>query len=536
MFLKDIDLISDMNSIYFKGRKNHPSKFAGFLSIICYAIVAAFAVYFSIDVIFKKNPTSYFFKKFIPDVGYYYLNTSSIFHYFQLLDPNDVVRIDPQSFQIIGSETYVDAFLSYVDYSKEDYWIYDLCTLEDAKGFEEIIEDKQYEKSVCLRKFYNHTTKTIVTTDDPDFPYPNIRHGTGCTIPDKPNQGYGVYIARCSNTMPHLNQPCRSEDEIDKEQAELLRVKLSMIDNDFDVTIYKKPVVSYILDTKNHLTGDTVTNNNLNFNPVEIYTDDGLIFPTEKYIGSFRLDFNEKITYEKTSETKIISAWYFLIQNRAETYDRTYPKFQETLASVGGTSKAILMGATIINFVVTQYIITLDIQIMLEDLGIDYSREKTDRIGSNKNKITINTNTNTNNNNQVNNSWLTNNATGRGNMTQTNNYLMGSVNRLPLNQVMNSQEREKTPPQNYVRKTSLLHHKIGFCSFLKSFCDSKGKVRINIDLMNTFWKSKVSEENMVQMHLRVYRIVHQMPELMKDKNYVKINELIKEYSGKKTPE
>ena len=41
------------------------------------------------------------------------------------------------------------------------------------------------------------------------------------------------------------------------------------------------------------------------------------------------------------------------------------------------------------------------------------------------------------------------------------------------------------------------------------------KVHINNELMNTFWKSKVSEENMVQMHLRVYRIVHQMPDLIK---------------------
>ena len=535
MFLKELDFISDMNSIYFKGRKNHPNRFAGLLSVLGYAVVAAFAVYFSLDVLFKKNPTSYFYKRFIPDVGYYYLNTSSIFHYFQLLDPNDGVRMDFQSFQIIGSETYVDAFLLDVDYSKEDYWIYDLCTIEDAHEYAEIIEDLQYEQGVCLRKFYNHTTQEIITTDDPNFPYPNIRHGTGCTIPDKPNQGYGVYIARCSNTMPHLDKPCKSEDEIDEEQSKLLRVKMTMIDNDFDVTLYKNPVVSYMLDTKNHLTGDTVTNNNLNFNPVHIFTDDGLIFPTNKTKSSFRLDFNEKITYEKLPETRILSAWYFLMQNRAETYDRTYPKFQETLASVGGTSKAILMIAAIINWAVNQWIVTLDIQIMLEALGIDYSREKPDKF---KNKMTMNTNSNTNYN-QMNNSWLTNNnQTGRGNnMTQTNNYLVNpsSMNRLPLNQVTNAQE--KTPPQNQiVRKTSMLHHRIGFCSFLKSFLATEGKVKVNINLMNTFWKSKVSEENMVQMHLRVYRIVHQMPELMKDKNNVKINELIKEYSGKKTPE
>ena len=109
MILKRFDLISEMNYIYFKNHKNHPSDFAGFLTILSYFIILILGILFSLDILLKRNPTSYFFKKFIPDAGYYYLNSSGIFHYFQLLTPNDEVRIDPDSFVVIGTETYIDS-------------------------------------------------------------------------------------------------------------------------------------------------------------------------------------------------------------------------------------------------------------------------------------------------------------------------------------------------------------------------------------------------------------------------------------------
>lgn len=542
MWIKNVDLISEMNYIYFKNRKNHPSTFAGVLTILCYFAIVVFTVYFSIDVFLKKNPTSYFYKKFIPDAGIFYFNTSSIFHYLSLQTPDDKVRIDPDSFVIIGTETYIDTFLEKVDYSQLDYYVYELCTMKDIKGFESIMTDEQFEESVCIRQFYNKTTKKIHHTDEPDFPYPAIKHGTGSTDPLKSNVGYGAYVAYCDPTMPHRTKPCKSKKEILEEKENILRVKFTMIDNDFDVSIYKKPVVSYFMNQKNHLTGDTITNNNLNFNPVLINTDDGLIFKTNKKKTSYRFDLVEKITYTKTEDTSVISCFFFFMGNRQETYDRTYPKFQEALASVGGVSKAILMAAQIINYFINQYIILQDIQNMCETLGIDYSKKEKPK-ATNFNHATQNPGTNFNNNVNTNKSEV---ASRSSNNNLSNNILASKENMSKNNFLLKSTARNNTPGGNPPQGTFLIQNymtrengkktkkkkyfKISLGDFLKSFISrNKNKAKTSIDLMFNFWRSKVSEESMVKLHLHVQQLEDfNLASKVDLKNNMKFNDYIKD--------
>ena len=203
---------------------------------------------------------------------------------------------------------------------------------------------------------------------DTNYIPPYVAHGTGCKT--EKNLGYGVYVAKCQNTPFRTN--CKSLKEINEEFKKLLRIKVSVIDNNFDVTKYSSPVVPYFLDIKNHLTGETICHNNLNFNPVFIQTNDGLVFNTNITSVSYRLDFNEKLTYER-GNTSLLSGWYFLITNLGETYTRTYPKFQEAIANVGGTLKAITLLAQVLNYLFNQWTIILDIQLECEKLDLDYS-------------------------------------------------------------------------------------------------------------------------------------------------------------------
>ena len=110
-FLKNMDFISKNNVLYFNNKISHQSPISGLLTLLCYSLLIFFLIYFSLDVILKKRPTSYFFKKFIEEVGTYYLNTTTIFHYIQLLDENNNIRIDNESFIMFGTEEYIDRFL-----------------------------------------------------------------------------------------------------------------------------------------------------------------------------------------------------------------------------------------------------------------------------------------------------------------------------------------------------------------------------------------------------------------------------------------
>lgn len=503
MHFDDFDIISQNNYIFFHGKTKHSSIIGAILSIISYILIIFFACYFSIDVVFKKNPTSYFYKKYIPDVGAYYFSNISMFHYFQLLDNDNKVRINQDYFVIIGANIYVDYFLGEYDLHKLNHWIYEPCQISDLGLYKDIMEDEQFSQSVCIRKFYNKTTKEIVPIDDPKFSYPGMFHGTGTKVGF--NIGYATYILRCSN-MTYRDTPCKTEEEIIAEEQNLIRVKIGMIDNDFDVTSYKNPVISYFLDIKNHLTGNTLTNNNLNFNPVEIQTDDGFLFESNKTIKSFRLDFNEKITYDTTPNTRLISAWNFIIQNKEETYDRTYPKFQQTLANVGGASKAIFIIASIIHYYFNQYIIIIDIQNMWKAIGISFKTENDElKINLSGVKKTMSNITSFNNvqPNSLNSPYQNsthakdnekcNSSTANNNTTNcfSNNYI-----RTPNKKLLSPDKP----------KTVFMIKELSFCGFIKSRIFSKSNVRKQVDFIINFWKSKISEEGIIKLHLFSHKV------------------------------
>ena len=63
MFLKNLDMISGLNCIYYKGAKIHGSRFGGILTILAYATCIFFACYFSIDTVYKKKSNFLFLPK-----------------------------------------------------------------------------------------------------------------------------------------------------------------------------------------------------------------------------------------------------------------------------------------------------------------------------------------------------------------------------------------------------------------------------------------------------------------------------------------
>ena len=531
MFLRNCDLISDLNCIYYNGYKQHVTKMGGLLTILAYLCTLFFAVYFSIDAVYKKNPTSYFFKKFIPDAGILYLN-STMFHFIELLDPDDNVIMDERSWMIFGTETYIDKFLLDFDISEESHWNYGPCTEKDDQEFKLVNEDKQYLKAWCVRGYWNASTREYYTNEDKNYIPPYVAHGTGSKV--LKNLGYGVYIAKCQNTTFRTN--CRTMKEINEEFKKLLRIKVSVIDNNFDVTLFKNPVVPYFLDIKNHLTGESITHNNLNFNPVQIQTNDGLVFNTNVTGNSYLLDFNEKLTYER-GNTILLSGWYFLITNLCETYTRRYPKIQESLANVGGALKAILLFAEILNYLFNQWRIILDIQYECEKLGLEYSFFNKDNICRKGNidhkiknqKLESISSKNENSNYHINKNISQiplNSIISSGNqksilgtkLKQINNYIdkkedNSSKNSSKNNNIENNTDKKYdiNNNKNHSQIKSKIKKKkvnfIGFFYFITSLFKEKVKDNdSNIKLMHKFWINKISEENIVLMDLKLYKL------------------------------
>ena len=67
MFLEYIDILSPPITLKFKGNHSHSSKLSGILTIISIVVIIFFSIYFSLDIILKKNPNPFYFIQFIED-------------------------------------------------------------------------------------------------------------------------------------------------------------------------------------------------------------------------------------------------------------------------------------------------------------------------------------------------------------------------------------------------------------------------------------------------------------------------------------
>ena len=84
MVIKYLDYISPNITFYYKGYLSHNSIGSGKISIISILCIINLAVYFSLEIFLKQEPKSSYYNSFIEDSGSYKINTSSLFHFFNL--------------------------------------------------------------------------------------------------------------------------------------------------------------------------------------------------------------------------------------------------------------------------------------------------------------------------------------------------------------------------------------------------------------------------------------------------------------------
>ena len=89
MLFKELDFLSPKISLYYKGSLSHSSLFSIILSIISFIIITTFSIYFSLDLIQRKNPDFYYLNRYVKDAGGFPLNSSSLF----ILFPWEILHI-----------------------------------------------------------------------------------------------------------------------------------------------------------------------------------------------------------------------------------------------------------------------------------------------------------------------------------------------------------------------------------------------------------------------------------------------------------
>ena len=176
--LKQCDKLSPPITLYYKNQDRHSSSLSGCLTIIAYLIIVILAIIFSLDFLLKMNPTSYFYYKFVQDTGIFYFNSSGIFH-FIVTGEQVNINYDDRTFSIIGVEKEYDVILENNSQINFDHWIYSPCSDIDINHLKKYLNDynTSFSNGLCIDKFYNSTSKTIINKKDKNFNYPILKHG-----------------------------------------------------------------------------------------------------------------------------------------------------------------------------------------------------------------------------------------------------------------------------------------------------------------------------------------------------------------------
>ena len=526
MIFKEIDFLSPPVTFYHKGSLSHSSVVSGLLSIFAFIIILTFGIFYSLDLIYHKNPTAFFFSRFTEDAGYFPANSSSFFHFISIkLDDtfNIPEGMDFGTFRIVGIEKYFTDYLKNRDLNHYDHWVYSKCEEEkDAKGLEKITKPDFFTRSACIRKYFNSTTQTYYDIGNENFKWPKMAHGT--YNPD--NKFYNIVVERCQdNTMKLIfgnDAKCRDNSEID-EILELGAVShFYFIDQYIDVFNYKEPVRKYFYRIENKIEKNVYTTNHLNFNPSVLVSHNGVVFDKIEEQMSYVYDRNDAFVGKEAEN--IYMDYYLWLNNRMQYFERTYKKMQDVFSDIGGISKFITFVAIFINQFYNNYIIFYDTKILLTtSLDTKENSNKNNKRRIEKNNMEfIRTNT------EANKSFTQVRMSKEcmpSNTNLHNNLEKDGINNIITNNNLNS-ENEKTREEidennQYISKD--IHEnqndnhrkKFNFWNyFVYKICC--GKKNSKLKVYEDFRMKIISEEQLIKNHLNIYN-------LLKDSEIAEIN-------------
>ena len=518
MFLSAIDFIAPRITLFHNSLINHSSNSSIILSIITIIIIIVFSIIFSLDFIFHKNPTSFYYKKYVEDAGIFPLNSSSLFHYITLFSNIEDFKglgFDDSMLTVIGLQINEKSYYN-LNYNRTlfSHWIYGLCNNNDIKEKISLLDYQQelmYKKSYCIKYYYNKDSAKLYNINENGFKYPTIERGQS-------NENaiyYGIIIQGCDNNSYYdvkFNK-CQSKENLKTYLNKIAGYSIYFLDKNIDVNSYKEPFKYFFNKITNGLNFNTYTSNNLNFNTALLRTVKGIIFDITTEEKTYIYIENEKIVNEKDENNQIIyGTIYFWMQNMQEVYQRKYKKFQDISASIGGIINLIIVTAKIIYKLFDKYVLINDVLNNLKVKCNDIVRNvyKTSFKDLNVNKE-YESNVKNNNFFEI-----------------TSKQKINLIESLKLKKIENLNSLKKTNNNNLkfnlsfskiVRLSSLKYNKfkkISYFDILFNYFNCKKKNTNLIDKLDNFRKNIISEEGMFTTYYILMTLIN--------KNNIEINE------------
>ena len=534
MIIKYLDYLSPRVTFYYKGYLSHSSILSGLLSIIAITFIIILAVYFSLDLIQRNDPNTFYFKSFTEDAGLYKINSSSLFHFVNIVKNirgnSSSEMIDFTYFNIIGTQSYVDNYLSNqrMGLKTFDHWLYGYCDKKsNTEGLDDLINYNFFEMSACIKKHYSKKFKNYYDIGDANFEWPEIAYGTF----NEKNKIYGLFIQKCNNdTIKEIlgeEYQCKTNEEIENYfniQGSRI-IHLYFINNYINVLNYENPNNKFFYRIENPFIKDQYASNDININPALVHSHNGLILDNIREDISYMFDRND--VYIGSNKGKnIYIAYNFFLKNIMEYYERTYKRIQDVISSIGGINQAITIVAIYLNYLYNNYIVLSDTEILLHSSIITEKhihKKKTNEFRDLKNKMKEleKQNTNINENNNANKKFSKSKKSNEkvkkhySNINEDNDMSKSNNNIFPnkdqkknltedkeINEIKNIDKIDTINKEEEEHKNK----KNNFWNFLIYTITFKNKKKL-FKVYEDFRMKIISEEHLIRNHLNIYNLM-----------------------------
>ena len=192
---------------------------------------------------------------FIDDSGEFPINSSSLFHFISALrevNHPENEGFDFTRFNLVGIDKNIRNE-SDRDLRKYNHWLYGFCNNDtDTKGISHLITQKFFTKSACIRKYFNSSEQKYYYTNDANFKWPKMAHGTF-----NPNsKSYSILLTNCNQNILNIvfnnEYNCVSDLNIGNNAGDGV-IRLNFIDQYVDVLDYKDTIKKYFYRIENTL-------------------------------------------------------------------------------------------------------------------------------------------------------------------------------------------------------------------------------------------------------------------------------------------
>ena len=368
MFIKYFDYLSPPITFYYQGSLSHTSIISGILSIISCILIIILAIYYSLELIQRKDPNSFYFNSYIEDSGIFPLNASSLFHFITIATLTKGYSnrgVDFTNFRIVGYENYFESYLNNRNISHFDHWLYGKCNNEsDTRGISHLTNYDFFENSACIRKYYSLEEKKYFDVGEEKFRWPEIAHGTT----NNNLKLYSIIMENCNEDTINLilgeGHHCKSESEIDESFKNLRIANFYFINNYVNVLNYDNPNMKFFFWIETGIYQNVYSLNHINFNPSRINTHNGLIFDNIKEEDLYVFERND-VFKEENNGNKVYMGYCFWLKNNMNYYERNYKRIQDIISSIGGIYQIITILSIYINKLYNNYIVLYDTENLL---------------------------------------------------------------------------------------------------------------------------------------------------------------------------